>query len=109
MVLPQVVSLNIGCGGTKKYPLKGLGDVNCDIQKPEKCVSGFVLCDALSLPFKNNSFSEVFAYHIIEHLKKPAIFLAECGRVASGRVYIITPNLYSQSSYGDLEHVLHFR
>jgi len=104
-----VASLNIGCGGTKKYPFKDLGcEVNCDIQKPEFKINNFVCCDACYVPFKEYAFSSIFAYHLIEHLKSPSLFLKECSRVGNGVLHIITPNLYSENSFRDKSHIQHF-
>lgn len=103
------MSLNVGCGGTKKYPFRDLGcAVNCDIQKAEEKIDNFIRCDACHLPFKAKVFSRIFALHLIEHLSSPSIFLKECARVANGYVNIITPNLYCKNSFKDESHVQHF-
>jgi hypothetical protein len=106
-----MVSLNIGCGGTQKYPFKriSLGDfiVNADIQKPQVCIKDFVLCDGRKLPFKSQTFTELYAAHIIEHMANPTRFVEECKRV-SKKVIIVTPNLYSIYSFIDSDHTQHF-
>jgi len=102
-------SLNIGCGGTGQYLFNDLGcTVNCDAQRPTRGIENFVLCDACALPFRNNAFLKVCAYHIIEHLRKLDMFLQECARITQGKIYIVTSNLYSKNSYGDPSHVQHF-
>lgn len=104
-----MLSLNVGCGGSKRYPFKNLEcDVNCDIQKPEHDLANFICCDACHLPFKDKVFSKIFALHLIEHLSFPAVFVKECSRVANDEVHIITPNLYSKNSFKDKKHVQHF-
>jgi len=102
-------TLNIGCGGTRQYPFNDLGcTVNCDVQKPTYRISNFVICDACTLPFRNNAFSSVYAYHIIEHLQKLDKFLQECARITEGKIHIVTPNLYSKNSLRDPSHIQHF-
>jgi SAM-dependent methyltransferase len=102
-------SLNIGCGGTKKYPFRNLGcAVNCDVQKPEGKIDNFICCDASHLPFRAKTFSRVLALHLIEHLTSPSTFLEECARVTKGYVEIITPNIYCENSFKDKSHIHHF-
>jgi len=52
-----------------------------------------ILCDAASLPIKNETFDVVIASEIIEHLHKQRglVLLEEVDRVARRRVIIITP------------------
>jgi predicted SAM-dependent methyltransferase len=50
--------LDIGCGETKK------GDIGVDLQKT-KCAD--VVADAQKLPFKNESFDQVYSSAVIEH------------------------------------------
>lgn len=105
----DVMSLNIGCGGTRQYPYRDLGcTVNCDIQRPQKKIDSFVQCDACCLPFVDKVFSRTFALHLVEHLDSPSVFLKECSRVTHGYVSILTPNLYSENSFKDKGHVQHF-
>jgi hypothetical protein len=103
------LSLNIGCGGTLKYPFRNLEcSLNCDVLRPEQRVANFLLCDACHLPFKEKVFSRTLALHLIEHLGSPSIFLRECKRVTDGYLNMITPNLYSENSFKDESHVQHF-
>jgi hypothetical protein len=104
-----IETLNIGCGGNERYPFTDLGcTVNCDVQKPTRGIENFILCDAYALPFRNKAFQKLYAYHLIEHLLKPNTFLQECARITEGKIYIVTPNLYSRNSYRDPSHVQHF-
>jgi len=77
--------LCVGCGN------KPVGTVNCDVSiidiakhrglhsKPinTKITPNFILCDALNLPFKDNSFDTIFSAQVIEHTEKPFSFLKE--------------------------------
>lgn len=50
-----------------------------------------ILADACKMPFANNAFNFVFAFHVLEHMHQPAEFLEELQRVGK-RGYIETPN-----------------
>jgi hypothetical protein len=86
------LKLDVGCGANLTNP-KSIpqGDVNCDIQKPNRKITNFVLCDAQHLPFKDGTFSSVLANHVIEHVDNPFLMLKEMLRVANGKVTIVTP------------------
>jgi ubiquinone/menaquinone biosynthesis C-methylase UbiE len=88
--------LDVGCGS------RPIGDVNCDrfLGKSlhtkyiiKKC-KNFVLCDAEHLPFKNDSFSIVYASHVIEHVYHPFDFLIETKRVSRKIVFLQVPSLH---------------
>ena len=50
-----------------------------------------VLADACKMPFKDKAFDYVIAFHVLEHINTPELFLNELQRV--GRAgYIETPN-----------------
>lgn len=106
----MTMKLNIGCGGTRKYPFKDLGcEVNCDIKKPDMKIDGFIQCDACNMPFREKIFSEIFSYHLIEHIEFPHLFTEECSRLTDGHIHIITPNFYSKNSFRDETHIHHFK
>lgn len=94
-------TLDVGCGDRPK------GDVNCDLYvgnsphftdkshgliNPKK-IPNFVKCDAHFLPFKNNSFSVVVAYHVLEHCRHPFDVLNEFRRVSNHKVILEVPNI----------------
>lgn len=86
---PGTKSLNLGCGNNI------IPDwLNCD----DSPVPGAVYLDcSKSFPFPSGSFDHVFAEHLIEHMRLPAIeaFLHECHRVLKpgGTIRLVTPNL----------------
>jgi len=50
-----------------------------------------VLGDGCKMPFRDNAFDYIIAFHVLEHIKTPELFLNELQRV--GRAgYIETPN-----------------
>ncbi|MFQ5981328.1 MAG: methyltransferase domain-containing protein [Candidatus Heimdallarchaeota archaeon] len=75
--------LDVGAGVHPK------GEINVDIVLKSNI---HVQCDALSLPFPDNSFQLVRSQHVIEHVKAPYAFVKELTRVSSGYVYISCPN-----------------
>lgn len=56
----------------------------------------FLSADAHELPFANESFSLVYAAHLIAHLREPERFVAEVRRVLQpgGLFLVIVPNWY---------------
>lgn len=50
-----------------------------------------VLADACKMPFRDKTFDFVIAFHILEHMENPALFLRELQRVGKAG-YIETPN-----------------
>lgn len=87
--------LDVGCGAFPR------GDVNCDLfvkKSPHtkfdiKHGKNFVRCDAHKLPFKDNTFTIVYASHILEHLPNPDVFLKQAKRVSTKYLYIQVPSL----------------
>ena len=62
--------------------------------------SPLIIGDAHDLPFKDRTFNFILALDVIEHLKKPEVFLKEIKRVLqkNGYLLISTPNLNSFGS-----------
>lgn len=102
--------LDIGCGTNNQYAAHPQGDVNCDIDTLAKHIKNFVRCDAHYLPFKNQVFHKVVAYHLIEHLSDLSKFIAEIERILKdhGEIEMVTPNIYSKTSWLDPSHIHHF-
>lgn len=44
-----------------------------------------------ALPFKNNSFDNVIAFHTLEHLEKPEVLISEAQRIALEKAIILCP------------------
>lgn len=61
-------------------------------------------CDYI--PYKDNSVSQIHAYHFFEHCKYPAKVLQDCQRVliSGGHINICVPYYSSQMAAHDLDH-----
>lgn len=96
---------DIGCGCRPK------GDVNCDLfvgKTPHteqgwtinpKVIPNFVRCDAHFLPFRDNSFYEVYSHHLLEHVDDPTKVLLEMFRVAVRKVRFEVPHRFQRISW----------
>jgi ubiquinone/menaquinone biosynthesis C-methylase UbiE len=94
--MASVLSLDVGCGNRK------MGDVNVDIRRE---VKPDVVCDIHHLPFKDDQFSHVYCYHVLEHKGiNPAKALKELLRVSNGIVEIQVPHWLSPNAKKDKEH-----
>jgi len=106
--------LLIGAGNNRQRKL-GEGDwislVTLDMDKGTGCDVVHDL-DVYPYPFEANTFTEVHAYDVIEHLGRQGdwrSFFAlfdEIWRILKpdGRFYIITPNQHSKWAWGDPGH-----
>jgi len=93
------MKLNIGCGN-KKYE----GYINVDINprcKPDKIVDM-----ERRLPFKSNTFDEVIAEHIIEHISDTEKIMREIWRVCKNNaiVKITVPHYKTEAAFADPTH-----
>lgn len=59
--------------------------------RPIKIDRYIVLADACKMPFKNNAFDYSIAFHVLEHIPEPDLFLNELARISKAG-YIETPN-----------------
>lgn len=83
-------SLNVGTGSSYlHYPLSEI-DVEADIDK--RLLGVDVCCDLAHLPFRNDAFSNVYCFHVLEHLANPVEGLKELIRVCRGIVEIEVPH-----------------
>jgi len=98
------ITLDIGCGynyhgeiNADLYIHKTLHRVGTHLKLKE--IPNFVLCDCSGnyhLPFKNNAVSIVSAYEVLEHKGiKPIKLIKEMLRVASFKIIIETPTIFS--------------
>lgn len=95
--------LDLGCGLNKAPGSIGVdsnrdataADVIADVNRP--------------LPFADDSFDEVRAVHVIEHVDDIMRTIAEVHRVArsGGRVYLVTPHYTDSTSWRDPTHRWH--
>ena len=106
----EKMRLEIGCGVDRSYKfnpkISGENVVYVDIEKPVMKIPNFIRSDAERLPFKGSCFTEVYASHVIEHLKNPLKFLSEVRRVlvSGGKVWLWTPNFTSPNVRKDPSH-----
>jgi len=80
------MKLDIGCGANKKT-----GYIGMDIV-PKWGID--VIGDAQILPFHDNSFDEIQANFVIEHLIHPDKFITETVRCSQNSVIIRTDNMF---------------
>jgi SAM-dependent methyltransferase len=101
--MPRI--LDVGCG-RDKYP----GAIGIDINP---ATAADVLCDLdLSrLPFADDSFDEVRAVHVVEHVDDMMAVMEELHRVtrAGGRIFVVTPHYSDVASWTDPTHKRHCR
>ena len=99
-----MVLLDVGCGNAP------MGTVNVDVNfgqhrpdLPEVFVStnapNPVKASAAFLPFRDNSFKNVFSQAMLEHVPNPTKCLLEMVRVASKEVKFIVPHRYFKGGF----------
>jgi len=90
------LTLDVGSGsGGHGFGFACLGDVNIDIGRPpSKPNKPFIRSDANALPFRDNLFTRVTVFDVIEHVDAPSIVLREIKRVMTknGVLILGTPN-----------------
>ncbi|MCS7025749.1 MAG: methyltransferase domain-containing protein [Bryobacteraceae bacterium] len=95
--------LDVGCG-RKKYP----GAIGVD-RNPATAAD--VLCDLdhFPYPFRDSSFDQIRAIHVIEHLADVIKTLEEFHRLLKpgGRIVLVTPHYTDFSSFCDPTHRWH--
>jgi len=84
------LNLNVGVCTSKNVaiPYK-FGCLNIDVLRSP---SVHVVCDINNLPFTNESFIDVFCFHVLEHIETPAKGLSELMRVAKRMVELEVPH-----------------
>ncbi len=95
-----MATLNLGCG-TETY-----GDVRVDLYKTQNTT--LVAHIDHNLPFRDETFDEVYSRCLLEHLRNPFAALSEMKRVCKkgGRIVVVTDNAgypthYIREFYGD--------
>jgi SAM-dependent methyltransferase len=99
----QLPILDVGCG-INKYP----GSIGLD-RNPHTRADVIADLDHTPYPFRNSSFREIRATHVIEHLSDVIATLEEFHRLLApgGRAVIITPHYTDFSSFCDPTHKWH--
>lgn len=95
--------LDVGCG-IKKHP----GSIGIDMN-PASAADALVQLDHFPYPFRNGSFDEVRAIHVIEHVADVIRTMEEFHRLLrpGGQVFIATPHYTDFSSFCDPTHRWH--
>jgi len=96
-------TLDVGCG-IRKYPGAIGVDRNPDSRADVRCE-----LDHFPYPFADNSFDELRAVHVIEHLSDVIRAMEEFHRLVrpGGRVLLVTPHYTDFSSFCDPTHRWH--
>ena len=96
--------LDIGCGNNKipgstyvDFDPKANPDILHDLNK-------------FPYPIADDSFDEIYAKHIIEHLDDPIGFMKEMARILKpgGTIFVETPHFSSRVAYSEPQHTLFF-
>lgn len=95
--------LDLGCG-PNKYP----GAIGADMN-PNTAADVLCHIDRGALPFRDNSFDEVRAVHLIEHVEDVVQTMEELHRITKpgGTVFLVTPHYTDASSFTDPTHRRH--
>ncbi|MDE2028175.1 MAG: class I SAM-dependent methyltransferase, partial [Candidatus Omnitrophica bacterium] len=96
--------LDLGCGNNK---ISGATYLDIDpVAKPD------ILHDLNKFPYpiEDNSYDEIYARHIIEHLDDVVAFMKELYRILKpgGKVHLETPHFSSRVAYSEPQHTRFF-
>jgi len=96
-------NLDVGTGSLRGHkPMLQEGILRMDIQKTEFNLKILdVVGDVEHLPFKNGSFSNVYARHVLEHTNNPYRAFDELLRVASKFLVVSVPHILSKVARQD--------
>lgn len=95
--------LDLGCGKNKLPGAIGVdrnpasdADLLCDLDRPP-------------YPFRDSSFDEIRAVHVVEHVEDVVKFMEEMHRLLrpGGQLYLVTPHYSDFSSFCDPTHRWH--
>lgn len=93
--------LNLGCGKTR-IP----DSIGVDIVKIDGFVDVIHDLNKIPYPFKNGSISEIYFYHVLEHLSDPLGVMEEIFRLLKpqGILYMKVPHFSSMGAFTDFTH-----
>jgi predicted SAM-dependent methyltransferase len=99
--LPRI--LDVGCG-PNKFP----GAIGVDMN-PATAADALCHLDRGGLPFRDDSFDQVRAVHVIEHVADVIRTMEEFHRVTrpGGTIFIVTPHYTDSNSFCDPTHRWH--
>lgn len=93
-----------------KFKPKISGDdvIYVDVGKPTFLIPNFVRSDAHFLPFKHESFDEIYSSHVIGYLRDPKVFLRNCFCTLKreGKLHLWAPNFLMK--HPSPRHVFNF-
>jgi predicted SAM-dependent methyltransferase len=100
----RVSVLDMGCGRSK---IPGALGMDVDPQSQADIIHDL---NQYPYPVKENTFDQIFAKHIIEHLDNPRGFLKEVHRILKpgGVAFIETPHFSCRVAYSEPEHKLFY-
>ena len=103
------VCLDVGCGNghhQRDIEEKGWRWIGCDIVRQKK--TGYMIADAMYLPFKSNHIDVIFSNCVLEHMKDPFVAIHEVARVLkpTGRIYMSVA--FMDPFHGSYFHVTHW-
>lgn len=92
--------LNFGCGEDYR---EGWVNMDCHSKLKSDIKHDF---NIFPYPFEDNTFDEILASHILEHLKEPIKVLQELKRISKDKAHIkiFVPHAYSYAQISDLQH-----
>jgi SAM-dependent methyltransferase len=95
--------LDVGCGRNKRP-----GAIGID-RNPRTAADVLVDLDHFPWPFRDSSFDELYAVHVIEHVADVVRTIEEFHRLVrpGGRIHIATPHYTDFSSFCDPTHRWH--
>jgi SAM-dependent methyltransferase len=101
--LSSLPTLDVGCG-INKYP----GAIGLD-RNPNTGADVVADLDRVPFPFRDDSFREIRAVHVIEHVADVIATMEEFHRLLApgGRAVIVTPHYTDYSSFCDPTHRWH--
>ena len=81
----MILEIGPGTDNSYRFSPRRCDALYLDIEKPRIFGDRFVLGSAEYLPFRDNSFDEIYASHVIEHLYEPDIFLRDAYRALKNK------------------------
>lgn len=95
--------INLGCGNDYRTDY-----VNCDYSPDVNADMYFNLEN--TLPFKDNTVSEILLNHVLEHTTKPIEVMKELYRISKNkaRIKIRVPYFSSESAFSNITHYHQF-
>jgi len=96
----EKIKLNVGCGRDIKKDYVNLDKIKA------KGVDVVHELNNFPYPFKDNTFDEIYASQIIEHLNNPEKFIKELWRISrkNAKILIGTVHFSSPCVWGDITH-----